>query len=125
MRRKYTNSEMDQMLSALEPLLERRDVIGYAAARNTRVLRQELTEYQRVKDELVMKYGREDVDEEGRGTGQFTLLITDPNFRAFAEEIERFAGISHEPELFKIKYEEAIGVLSGSEMLACEWMFED
>ena len=122
---KYTNSEMDQMLSALEPLLERRDVIGYAAARNTRILRNELTEYLRVKDELVCKYGRPETDDEGRETGQVVLAITDPAFRDFADDIERFAGMSHEPDIFKIKYDEAIGVLSGSEMLACEWMFED
>lgn len=122
---KYTNQEMEQMLDALQPLLERRDVIGYAAARNTRVLRTELTEYTNVRDELVMKYGTADMDADGNPTGQVSLSVTSPHFRDFAEEMARYAGISHEPELFRLKYEEAIGQLSGNELLAVEWMFEE
>ena len=41
----YSNAQMEQMLIALEPLLDRRDIVGYAAARNTRVLRAEALEY--------------------------------------------------------------------------------
>lgn len=122
---RYTNQQMEQMLDALQPLLERRDVIGYAAARNSRMLRDELTEYQKVRDELVMKYGSADLDEEGNPTGNITLAVGSPNFPQFVEEISRYATISHEPEIFMLKYEEAIGQLSGSELLAVEWMFED
>lgn len=122
---KYTNNEMDQMLTALEPLLEYRDVIGYAAARNTRILKNELKEYASVRDELVMKYGKPDIGEDGNPTGSVSLSVESENFQQFLEELERFAQIKHEPKLFKLKFEEAIGKVSGSELLAVEWMFEE
>ena len=122
---KYPNNDMEQMLEALKPLLERRDIIGYAAARNSRILRDELTEYAKVRDELVMKYGTPDTDEEGNPTGEVSLSFKSPDFPKFAEEIGRFATITHEPKLFLLKFEEAIGQLSGTELLAVEWMFED
>jgi hypothetical protein len=46
-------------------------------------------------------------------------------FRDFADELRRYAEISHDFEPFRIKYTEAIGQLSGQEMLAVDWMFED
>lgn len=122
---KYTNNDMDQMLAALEPLLERKDIIGYAAARNARILRSELSEYASVRDELVMKYGEADLDGDGNPTGSVSLSVNSEKFPQFAEEIERFARIEHEPDLFKLKFEEAIGQLSGKELLELEWMFED
>lgn len=122
---KRSNNEMMGMLEALAPLLDRRDVIGYAAARNTRLLSAELSEYSRIRDELVMKYGEAEIGEDGNPTGRVSIAPTSANFRMFLDEIGRFAEIEHEPELFLIKYEEAIGKLSGSELLAVEWMFED
>lgn len=122
---KYTNNEMEQMLAAVEKQLERKDIIGYAAARNARILRNELSEYTSVRDELVMKYGEADLDEDGKPTGSVSLSIESDKFPQFVEEIERFARIEHEPNIFKLKFEEAIGQLSGSELLDLEWMFED
>ena len=40
------------------PLLSHRDIVGYAAARNTRVLSRSLTEYTAFRDRLVEKYER-------------------------------------------------------------------
>lgn len=122
---KRTNNEMMGMLEALAPLLDRRDVIGYAAARNTRLLRTELNEYSRIRDELVMKYGEAEIGEDGNPTGRVSIAPTSANFPMFLDEIGRFAEIEHEPELFTIKYGEAIGKLSGSELLSVEWMFEE
>lgn len=120
-----TNIEMDNMLRALGPLLERRDVIGYAAARNARLLRDELTEYHKVLDELVEKYGERELDEDGNETGRMRMSPASERFRDFADELRRYAEISHDFEPFRIKYTEAIGQLSGQEMLAVDWMFED
>lgn len=122
---KYTNNDMEQMLAQVEKQLHRKDVIGYAAARNARILRDELSEYSKVRDELVMKYGEADLDEQGVPTGSVSLSLKSEKFPLFVEEIERFARIEHEPNLFKLKFEEAIGQLSGSELLEIEWMFED
>lgn len=121
----YKNAEMEQMLASLQKHLKRRDIIGYAAARNTRILRDELKEYIDRRDELVRKYGTTDVDEKGNPTGSITIGFDDPNFAKFAEEMEQYATIEHAPNIMRLKYEDAIGILSGAEILEVDWMFEE
>ena len=122
---KYKNIEMEQMLAALEKHLGRTDKIGYAAARNTRILRNETHEYFERRKQLVEKYGSPQLDENGNPTGLTELRFDSPEFKEYAEEIGEWAIIEHAPNLFKLKFEEAIGNLSGTELLEIEWMFED
>ena len=122
---KFTNYEMEQMVGALAKHMERKDVVGYAAARNTRILQTELSEYMGVRNELVMKYGEMDVDEQGNPTGSVSLSPTSENFGKFVEEIERFASLTHQPDIFKIPVEEVVGKLSGTEILEIDWMLEE
>lgn len=122
---KFKNADMEQMLGALQKHLERRDIVGYAAARNTRILRDELKEYLERRDELVRKYGTADVDANGNPTGSVSLGFNDENFAKFAEEIEQYATIEHSPKLMQLKYEDAIGILSGAEILELDWMFKE
>lgn len=121
----YTNAQMESMVEALAPQLERKDVIGYAAARNTRILRGELVEYMVKRDELVAEYGEPVVDGDGKETGEIAISNTSPNFSEFIGRFGEFAAIEHEPDIFRLKYEVAIGELSGSELLELDWMFED
>ena len=123
--KKYTNEQMNAMLNALVPFLDRRDVIGYAAARNTRILQEELSEYTPIRNELLLKYGEKEISKDGQPTGGVLLRLDSPHFGEFAKEIDEFAKLEHEPKLFKVKFEQAIGVLSGSELLEIEWMFEE
>lgn len=121
----YTNAQMEQMLMSLEPLLERRDIVGYAAARNTRVLRSEALEYLKRRDELIAQYGEPELGDDGLPTGRTQLRIGSEEHKAFCREIEMYANIKHRPNLFKIAYAEAIGKMTGNEILACEWMLTD
>lgn len=121
----YTNEQMAGMISDLEPLLGRTDAIGYAAARNTRILRNECVEYMEMRDRLINKYGTEQLDESGNPTGRVELRFNTPEFRQFKQEIETYEQMRHKPKLFKLKFEEAKGKISGAELLACDWMFED
>ena len=121
----YTNIEMEHMVNTLVPFLGRTDKIGYAAARNTRILRDETREYVNRREELVGKYGKPQIGEDGNPTGLTELRFDSPEFPEYAKEIEEWALIEHEPNLFKLKYEEAIGKLSGTELLEIDWMFED
>ena len=120
-----TNIQMEQMLASLQKHLDRGDMIGYAAARNTRVLEGELVEYFAKRNELAVKYGEPEKDGEGNETGRVSIQPMSDNFVLFIEELGKFAEIEHEPNLFKIDYAEAIGNLSGSELLDIDWMFED
>ncbi len=122
---KYKNAEMEAMVASLRPHLDRTDKIGYAAARNTRILTMEAAEYFERREQLIAKYGQQQFGEDGNPTGIIELKMNTPEFVDYSHEIEEFALIEHEPRLFKLKYEEAIGKLSGSELLEIDWMFED
>lgn len=121
----YTNARMAQMVEELAPLLRRDDVIGYAAARNTRILRTELTEYYERHDELVLRLGSPRLDGEGNPTGEVYVPAGSPEFTEFTKRITELASIEHDPKVFKVKYEAAIGRLTGEQILAVDFMFED
>ena len=99
----YKNIEMEQMIASLEPLLERTDKIGYAAARNTRILQSCAMEYLERREQLIAKHGTPRLDDEGNPTGVSEIRIGSEEFDAYAAEIEEWALIEHEPDVFKLK----------------------
>lgn len=122
-KKKFKNAEMDVMINHLKPVLSHRDKIGYIAARNYRILAECLTEYQVFRNGLIEKYGEETKD--GNGRSIIGVKVDSPDFQKFCDELAPFNEMSHEVELMTAKYEEAIGCLSGEELLGLDWMFED
>lgn len=120
----YTNLQMEQMITQLKPLLDRSGLIGYAAVKNTRVLRDEIAEYIQAKDTAIMELGEPELDADGNETGRVSLRFDSPHF---AEYQERMAGIETaeaEPRIFRVRASEIMGQLTGQEMLDLEWMME-
>ena len=105
---------------SLQPILPHRDKIGYAAARNTRILRDALTEFLAFKNELIRKYGQLD-----EATGDISIFAGTPNFDKFKEEFSAYADIEQEVDIMPVKYEDVIGLLNGEEILEIDWMLED
>jgi len=125
MKKKLKNIQMDQMINSLQKVLSHRDKIGYYAARNYRILNDSLIEYQNFKNSLIAKYGTTDVDSDGNELQTISIKVGSKNFDDFLKELEPFNNIEHEVELMIAKYEDAIGCLSGEEILAIDWMLED
>lgn len=123
MKKTLKNSEMFLMQSQLEPLLSQRGKLGYAVARNYRILSTSLTEYSRVRNELIKKYGEEVRDE--NGTPQIRLPITSPNFQKFCDDLAPINEIEHEVELMMVASENVIDSLTAAEILSIDWMIED
>ena len=119
------NSEINSRILQLKPFLNRKDKIGYAAARNTRVLSNQLIEYNTIRNELIQKYGEPDLDENGMDIGTVSIKISSPKFLDFCKELEPFNNIEHEVEFMVLKYEEVIGILTGEEILTIDWMLSD
>lgn len=113
------------MLIQLEPILAQRNKLGYVAARNFRILSDTLTEYNRFKMELVEKYGEPDKAEDGTELPTVSIKVGSPNFKSFCDEMAPYNNMEHEVELMVAKYEDAIGVLSGGEIVGIDWMLED
>ena len=124
MKKTLKNSSVAEMLQQLRPLLSHRDKIGYVAARNFRILSNSLTEYETIRCSLIEKYGTEETDPK---TGQpvISIKMDSPNFKQFCDELAPFNEMEHEIELMVAKYHDAIGCLTGEEILSIDWMFED
>lgn len=120
---KISNIKMEQMLMNLKPILPQRNKIGYIAARNTRILKDALTEYFQFKNQLIEKYGEPDTDESGRES--ISIKFDSPNFEQFNKEFSDFGNIEQDVQIMTIKYEEVIGFLNGEEILTLSWMLED
>ena len=124
MKKTLKNEEMVRMLKQLEPLLSHKDMFGYVAARNTRIISNCLTEYNQTKNDLIDRFGIREVDEE-TGLTTTSIKIGTPAFKSFCEAMEPFNRIEHEVEIMTMKYEDTINCLTGEEILGVEWMLED
>lgn len=122
---KLKNIQMEEMLLSLKPLLDRRDKIGYIAARNTRILSDTLTEYMSFKRELIEQYGEADKDENGKDLDTVSVNPSMPNFDIFIGKFTNIGNIEHEVDLMTLTYEEVIGQLKGDEILKLDWMLKD
>ena len=120
-----TNMQMEQMVESLMKYLDRRDIIGYAAARNVRILSNELTEYMAFKSDLFKKYGEKELDDDGNPTGNMFISLESENLKDYMSQIEDIAKAKSNPDIFKIDYGQALDVLSGKEILEIDWMFEE
>ena len=113
-----SNVQMETAVRELSPLLERADMLGYAAARNTRLMRESLTEYIAEHDRLVRKHGMQ-------RDGRYCIEPGGDEEAAFREELAPFAEVEHEIDVFRVPEESAIGVLTGRQFLSLSWMLED
>lgn len=124
MKKILKNEEMVVMLQQLQPLLSHKDMFGYVAARNTRILSECLTEYNQAKNDLIDRFGTETTDE-STGITTTSIKVGTPAFKSFCEAMEPFNKIEHEVELMTMKYEDTINCLTGEEILGVGWMLED
>lgn len=124
---KMSNIQMEQYVDMLDnPVyLNQRNIIGYAAARNIRFMKNAMIEYNTHKDELIKKYGEAEIGDDGTPTGRIGISIKSPNMKKYANEISEFAIIEHEVPIVMVPYESVIGKLTGSEILEIDWMLKD
>lgn len=122
---KLKNIEIMDCIRLLDNHLNRKDLIGYAVARNIRNLRNNIIEYEQTYNNLMEKYGEPEVDDNGNETGRYTLDIRSSNFKKFRAELTPFANIEHDVKIFKIPYSSVIGELTGQEILDIDWMLDD
>lgn len=121
---KYTNYQMEAMAESLQPILPRRDIAGYAAARNMRALLVELADYLDYKEGLINEYGEDEL-EDGKPTGRKYVSEQSPLFEEFKSRLDEVGRIEAEPTLLHLKYPEIVEKLSGEEILALDWMLDE
>lgn len=121
---RITNEQAGNMINALVPLLGRTDSLGYAAAYNTRTLTNEAIEYIQLHQQKLEEYGTPVLDDHGNQTGQYELEVASPNFERFRDETRDFALMEHDFEPYTVPVADAMGKVSGSQMLSVQWMFD-
>lgn len=125
MKETLSNAVLNEMLHQLQPILSHRNRVGYIAARNYRIIKDCLTEYQLFRDDLIKKYGEIDKDENGNVLSTISIKVGSPNFKQFCDELEPLNNMKQDVDLMKARYVDVIGCLSGEEILGIDWMLED
>lgn len=121
----FSNVEIREKILSLQPILSQRNVIGYVAARNARILTDALTEYSQFEREAIIKYGTADLDSSGKSLGTTSIDPASDKFNEFIKEMTPLQEIKQEVTIMIAKFDDAIGVLSGEEILGIDWMLED
>ena len=111
---KMTNAQMFDSLHVLNQA-EEKGVLGFAIARNRRVLAAELKEYAQKRDELLKEYGSDE------GGGRFT--IPTEKVPAFSEALRPYAEMIADVAITQVDEETFCGGnLTSSQMFVLEWM---
>ena len=98
--------------------VEEKGVLGFAIARNRRILSSELREYAQKRDELLQEYGTDE------GGGRFTIPVE--KVPAFSEALRPYAEMAADVAIVQVD-EEAFcgGNLTSSQMFVLEWMVKE
>ena len=120
-----TNEVLETYLESLVPLLEQRNLVGYVAARNYRKIGDEIREYLQIKSELFIKYGEECLDEDGNFSGSYSIDPTSSDYETFRHALSEISSVRQNIQILTISPNDCIGILSGNEFLALDWMIED
>lgn len=111
---KFTNDEMFQNIMTMSNLYET-GRLGYAIARNLRKMKDEAKEYIEIRDQLLDKYGTDN------GDGKYS--IDQENVPEFTAEIEKYANIEHDVDVFQISEADFVsGNLNSQQMYILDWM---
>ncbi len=124
MTKAFKNLELRTMLNGLKEVMKYNGKIGYAAARNTRMIQDALTEYMEEERKLILKYGKKEKDENGNETGSVKLNTESPEFGRFLDEIEPYMEIEHEVNIMQVEVAD-LEKLTGEEILAIDWMIKE
>lgn len=122
--KKFSNSIMENHSIVLRNFLDRNDIIGYACARNLRLLSNACQEYVSLKNKLVQEYGTASLDDNGNATGEYYIDPNNDKYSYVADKLNESGNIEHEVTIFVLSYDEIIQKLTGNEILQLDWMLE-
>ena len=95
---KLTNKQMDEYANALSNLMEKtQGKLGYAIAKNFRLMTNELKEYIGLKDSAINKLGEQDED------GRIRIRIGTDAHKQYLEEMKQYDDIESDVNLVMVK----------------------
>lgn len=117
------NQQAHMYMDTLSNYKDKRGILGYAIARNIRILQGSLTEYLSMYNELATKYSVDEKDEAGNKTGR--QVISGKAVKQFESDLTPFAKIKHNVTICTMPFEECIDDLSTEDILALDFMLVD
>ncbi len=118
---KLTNIEMSIYLNTLRSISHKvTGKLAYAVARNMRKLADELTEFEKTKNEYIFVNGLADEK------GGYSIEPNTKEYNDFLEYIKEYTDIEHEVDIFTVGDEELMkSDLTANEMLSLEFMITE
>lgn len=120
---KYSNRQLEAMAKSLGPVLKSRSLVGYKAAVNMRAIMNALADYTDYKDSLIREYGTEIKDDDGN-VKDFAVTPSCDGFQDFLHKLNEVSDVEHDVQIMAATPDDVIGVLSGEEIIAIDWMME-
>lgn len=120
---KYSNKQLEAMAQSLGPVLKSRSLVGYKAAVNMRAIMNALADYTVYKDSLIREYGAEIKDDDGN-VKDFAVTPSCKGFQDFLRKLSEVSEVEHDVRIMTAIPDDVIGVLSGEEIMAIDWMME-
>lgn len=118
---KLKNVEMSNYLTALNNIADKVDgLLAYAVARNIRKIYAEVTEYENLKNDLIVKYGVLGDD------GVSRIQVDSEECKKFLKEIEKYTNIEHEVDIYMLNIDELkSSSLNAKEILSIDFMLSE
>lgn len=115
------NYEMSNCLNYLKDIAPKvTGKLAYAISRNMRKISNECVEFEKLRIELIQKYGVEDEH------GDISIDRNSENYIKFLKELEVYANITHEVDIYKVDADELFASdLNANDMLFLEFMIND
>lgn len=119
----FKNYEVDDILSNLKIFMDRKDKVGYIAARNYRIISEECKEFFDRRTKFLLEFGERGTNENGESI--VSITPTSPNFEEFSEHLKDISYVQHTVNIIACRFSSIIGILSGEDIMPIEWMFID
>lgn len=118
---KLTNIQMSNNLLYLNKIANKtKGKLAYAIARNIRKISNEVCEFEKIRNDLVAKYGTADEN------GISSIKVNTDAYDKFLKEIEEYIYIEHDVDIYKISEEEIFkSDLTANEILWLDFMIAD
>lgn len=117
---KLSNGQMNIYLKSLNTISKKvKGKLAYCVARNIRKISNELTEFERLKNEYIFEHGYEE-------NGSYVIDVESQEYQDFLIFIKEYINIEHEIDIMLIELEEIYkSDLTGDEILQLDFMIKE
>lgn len=118
------NHVIDDFVNVLQRHMDATGVLGFAIARNYRKVSDEIVEYIDRRNDLITKYGKDEIGKDGKPTGRKYIDANSDNLKKFAEELQKYADIEVSVDVMTVSLDEIGDQLKAKDIVELEMMID-